>query len=458
VAASSLDPFFQPRAVAVVGASRDPRKLGYIILDNLLRSRFDGPVYAVNPGAEAVLGAPAFASIAQIGAPVDLAVIVVPATAVADVIDDAGRAGVRAAVIITAGFREVNEEGAERERRIVQHARAASMRLIGPNSVGIVNTFANLNATFAESAPLSYEVALLSQSGAVATAIIDWARAIGAGFSKFVSLGNMADVNEVELVRYLADDTETKLIVLYLEGFSDARAFLDAARLVTRSKPIVAMKVGSSAAGARAASSHTGSLASPDAIVDAAFRQAGITRAYTMDELFDYTLAFSYLPMPRGPNVAIVTNAGGPAVMAADAVERYGLRLARLSDHTASRLASGLPAAASVRNPIDLLGDARSERYRTALEIVLEDPNVDALVALLTPQAVTEPEQTARSIAHAARMHGKPVMAVYMGGEAVARGRVMLDMARVPAYFYPERAIRALAAMCSYARYVSVDA
>lgn len=456
--ASSLDPFFKPRAVAVVGASRDPRKLGYIILDNLLRSRFDGRVYAVNRSAESVLNTPAFDSLASIGEPVDLAIVVVPAAVVVDVIDDCARAAVRAAVIITAGFREVGEEGAEREQRLVERARAAGIRLIGPNSVGIVNTFAKLNATFAESAPLSYEVALLSQSGAVATAIIDWARAIGAGFSKFVSLGNMADVNEVELVRYLADDTETRLIVLYLEGFSDARGFLGAARLVTRTKPIVAMKVGASAAGARAASSHTGSLASPDAIVDAAFRQAGIVRAYTMDELFDYTLAFSYLPLPRGPNVAIVTNAGGPAVMAADAIDRYGLRLARLAEQTSVRLASELPAAASVRNPIDLLGDARSERYRRALEVVLEDPGVDALVALLTPQAVTEPEQTARSIAHAARMHGKPVMGVYMGGDAVARGRVMLDLARVPAYFYPERAVRALAAMCSYVHYLSASA
>lgn len=451
----ALDAFFSPRAIAVVGASRNPQKLGYVLLDNLIRSRFLGPVYPVNPNAEAVLGRAAYAHVDEVPGPVDLAVLAVPAAAVPGVIQECGRKDVRAAVIITAGFRETGAQGAALEREALARARAGNVRLIGPNSLGIINTFANLNATFAESPPHQYEIAVVSQSGAMATAILDWARAIDVGFSKFASLGNMADVDEVEMLDYLRDDPQTKVIVSYLEGFSDGRRFLETAMRVTAVKPLVIMKVGRSAAGARAASSHTGALASLDAIVDAAFRQAGIVRAYTMEELFDYTLAFSFSPLPRGRRLAIVTNAGGPGVMAADAVERYAMQLAQLSPVSMDRLAEGLPAAASSANPIDVLGDAAADRYQFATELALSDPNVDGVIVLLTPQAVTEPERTARAITHLSRIHDKPVMGVYMGGDAVARGRLMLDASRVPAYHYPERAVRAMAALESYARYRS---
>jgi acetyltransferase len=449
----ALDSFFTPRSIAVVGASRNPQKLGYVLLDNLQRGRFRGALYPVNPNAEAVLGLPAYAHVDDIAEPVDLAVLTVPATAVTEVIDECGRKGVPAAVVITAGFRETGPEGAARERELLARARAAGVRLVGPNSVGVINTFANVNATFAESAPTSYEVALISQSGAIATAILDWARAIGVGFSKFVSLGNMADVNEVDLIDYLASDPQTKLIVGYIEGFSDGRRFVDCAKRLTPRKPLVVMKVGRSESGARAAQSHTGSLAGSDAIVDAAFRQAGVIRAYTMDELFDFTLAFSYLRPPAGDRIGVVTNAGGPGVMTADAIERVGLRLATLSPVSRNALAEALPAAASSANPIDVLGDAPSERYRMAVEIVLRDPDVDAVIVLLTPQAVTEPEATARVLAYLARMHDKPLMGVYMGGDAVARGRLMLDSSHVPGFHYPERAVRAMAALVAYGRY-----
>jgi len=451
---SSLDPFFTPRSIAVVGASRNPLKLGYVLLDNLSRARFDGPIYPVNPNAEAVLGMPAYERVDAIPGPVDLAVLTVPNAAVETVIEECGRKGVRAAVVVTAGFRETGADGARREKEVIARARAGGVRVIGPNSLGIINTFANLNATFSESAPYRYEIAVISQSGAMATAILDWARAIDVGFSKFVSLGNMGDVSEVDLLSYLCDDPQTKLIVGYLEGFTDGRKFLEVARRVTATKPLVIMKVGRSAIGARAAQSHTGALAATDTVVDAALRQAGVVRAYTMEELFDYTLAFSYLPLPRGRRLAIVTNAGGPGVMAADAIERYGLELARLSPIASDKLAEALPAAASSANPIDVLGDAAADRYQAAIEIALEDPGVDAVLALLTPQAVTEPERTARSITHLARTSAKPVAAVYMGGDAVARGRAMLDAAHVPAYHYPERAVRAIAALAGYARYL----
>ena len=451
---TDLDAFFVPRSIAVAGASRNPQKLGYVMLDNLMRARFPGPLYPVNPNAESVLGLRAYAHFDEIPGPVDLAVLTVPAAAAAEVIDECGRKGVKAAVVITAGFREIGAEGAARERELRARAAAGGVRLIGPNSLGIINTFANLNATFAESAPYRYEIAVVSQSGAMAAAILDWARAIDVGFSKFVSLGNMADVHEIDVLDYLCDDDETKVIVSYLEGFTDGRRFLEAAKRVTARKPLVIMKVGRSAAGARAASSHTGALASSDAVVDAAFRQAGIVRAYSMEELFDYTLAFSYLPLPRGRRIAVVTNAGGPGVMATDAIERYGLQLARLSPVSRDRLAEGLPAAASSANPIDVLGDAAADRYQLATEIALADPNVDGVVVLLTPQAPTEPERTARVITHLARTSDKPVAGVYMGGEAVSRGRMMLDAARVPVYAYPERALRAMAALESYARFL----
>jgi acetyltransferase len=449
-----LDPFFTPRSIAVVGASRDPLKLGYVMLDNIMRARFPGAVYPVNPNAENVLGLRTYPRIEDVPERVDLAVLTVPASAVLDVIEGCGRKGVPAAVVITAGFRETGRDGARREDDLVERARAAGVRIIGPNSLGIINTFASLNATFAASAPYRHEVSVLSQSGAMATAILDWARSIDFGFAKFVSLGNMADVDEVELLDYLCDDRETRLIVSYLEGFTDGRAFLDIARRVTLQKPLVVMKVGRSAAGARAALSHTGSLAASDAVVDAALRQAGAVRAYSMEELFDYALAFSYVPLPAGPRVAIVTNAGGPGVMATDAIERYGLRLAPLSPVSRDRLAEALPAAASSQNPIDVLGDAAADRYQLAVDVALQDENVDSVIALLTPQAVTEPERTARGLIHMARTHVKPVMAVYMGGGAVARGRLMLDASHVPAYHYPERAVRAMAALEAYGRYL----
>jgi acetyltransferase len=451
--AAELEQFFSPGAIALVGASRDPQKLGYVLLDNLLRGRFPGSIFAVNPRTESVLGVEAFPSLEAIPHIVDLAIVVVPRDAVASIIQACGRKGVRAAVVITAGYRETGPEGLAQEEELIRCAREAGVRLVGPNSVGIINTFAGLNATFAETPPLQFEIALMSQSGAVATAVLDWARTTGVGFSKFVSLGNMADLDECDLLEYLADDPQTRLIVGYLEGFTDARRFLGIARRTTMTKPLVCMKVGRSAAGARAAASHTGSLAAADAVVDGAFKQAGVVRAYTMDELFDYTLAFAYLPLPQGRRIAVVTNAGGPGVMTADAIERYGLELARLTSASLERLAAGLPSAAARANPVDVLGDAPADRYRLALEVVLADEQVDGAIVMLTPQAVTEPERTARVVAHMARTSDKPVMAVYMGGDAVARGRIMLDQAHVPAYFYPERAVRAMAALARYHQY-----
>jgi acetyltransferase len=446
-----LDAFFTPRSIAVVGASADPRKLGHIILANIVRSGFEGELCVVNPSRQSVLDRPAYASVRDVPSPPHLAIVVVPGGAVASIIDDCCAVGVRAAVVITAGFRETGAEGAKHEREIVARARAAGLRLIGPNSVGVINTGANLNATFAATAPLRQDVAVISQSGAVATAILDWARTIGVGFSKFVSLGNAADVTEVDLIDYLAADPETNTLVLYLEGFSDARRFVQTCTRVAKSKPIVAMKVGRSAAGARAATSHTGALASSDAVVDGAFRQAGVIRAYSLDELFDLTLAFSCGPLPAGPRVAVITNAGGPAVMAADAIERSSLVPAVLSAATRSALVGVLPPSASTANPIDILGDADPQRYLAAIDAVVRDEGLDAAIILLTPQMMTRPVEVARIIADASSATHRPIVASFVGGDAVASGRAILDHEHVATFPYPERAVRALDALWRYA-------
>jgi acetyltransferase len=450
---TSLEAFFSPRSVSVIGASRAPQKIGYILLDNLQRGRYRGNVYPVNPHAERILSLRTYPDVSLLPETPDLALITVPRAAVADVLEACGRRGIHAAVIITAGFRETGSEGAQMEQELLTIARQHKVRLVGPNSVGIINTAIGMNATFAETVPVQYEVGMLSQSGAVATAILDWAKSIGLGFSKFVSLGNMVDLTDVDFLEVLGADPETKIIVGYLEGITDGRRLLETAKRITPTKPVILVKVGVTEAGARAAVSHTGSLATRDVVVDAAFRQAGIIRAMTMAELFDCTLCFAYAPLPRGPRVAVVTNAGGPAVMAADAIERLGLSVTSLSPGTVSAVAERLPEAAATGNPIDLLGDAGSDRYQAVLELVLEDAATDSLVVMLTPQRLTEPERTARVISYLAREHDKPILAVFMGGDAVARSRVMLDEAHVPVYAYPERAIRALSALTRYALY-----
>jgi len=450
---AGLDRFFSPKSIAIIGASRNPQKLGYVLLDNLQRGRYQGRLYPVNPRAEPILGLSCYPTVAAIEETPDLVIITVPKRAVAQVLEECGRRAVRAAVIITAGFRETGDEGARAEEVLLAVARQYGIRLVGPNSVGIINTGIGMNATFAETAPVQYDVGMLSQSGAVASAILDWARSIGLGFSKFVSLGNMADLTDVDFLEFFGDDLETKIIVGYLEGITDGRRLMQVARRITPSKPVIVIKVGGTEAGARAAASHTGALATRDAVVEAAFRQAGIIRAHTMAELFDYTLCFAYAPLPAGPNVAVVTNAGGPAVMASDAIERMGLRLARLSPERERAIRERLPAAAATQNPIDVLGDGDAERYQAVLEILRDDPSVDAIIVMLTPQRVTEPERTARVISYIAREQTKPLIAVFMGGEAVGHARALLDDARVPVYAYPERAVRALDALVRYSTY-----
>ena len=445
-----LDMFFNPQSVAVVGASRDPDKLGHGVLHNIMQYGYAGRVYPINPKADEVLGLPAYPSVLDVPDPIDLAVIVVPAKVVAAVLEECGQKGVRGAVIITAGFREVGREGKQRENELLEIARRYGMRLIGPNVLGIIDTISHLNASFAVGMPRQGTIAFMSQSGALCTAVLDMALAEGVGFSHFVSLGNKADTNEIDFLEAWRDDPHTRVIAAYLEGIVDGARFMEVARQVTTQKPIVAIKSGTTSAGSRAVSSHTGTLAGSERAYDAAFNQVGIIRARSVEDLFDYAVAFARQPVPANDRIAVITNAGGPGIMAADAIERAGLQLASLKPETQRLLKEKLPAAASAANPIDVLGDALADRYELAIHAALSDPNTGGVIVILTPQVMTQIEETARAVGEAARQHDKPVMACFMGQATVGPGVDILNEMKVPNYRVPERAVAALAAMSRY--------
>ncbi len=447
-----LDAFFNPRSVAVIGASRDPEKLGYAVLANLKEGGYPGRLYPVNPKADEILGLKTYPSVLDIPGAVDLAVIVIPYRFVPDVLEQCGEKGVPAVVVISAGFREAGREGLERERELVAIADRYNLRLIGPNCLGVIDTDTPLNATFAAGMPPAGPIAFMSQSGALGTAVLDMAMAGRIGFSKFASLGNKADVSETDLLEAWGDDPASRVILIYVEGLPDGQKFIQVARKVTRHKPVVAIKSGVTASGSRAVSSHTGSLAGSEAAYKAAFRQAGIVRAPSMEALFDYARAFAYQPLLRGDRIGIVTNAGGPGILATDALEHAGLQIPRLSRDTVEALADYLPGAASVANPVDVLGDALADRYEHAMRLVSADPNVDGLIVIVTPQAMTEIEKTAHAVGHMARESDKPVLACFMGEARIKAGIDVLWGYGVPNYPFPERAAAALAAMSAYRR------
>ncbi|HEV2145903.1 MAG TPA: acetate--CoA ligase family protein [Longimicrobiaceae bacterium] len=452
-----LDPLLRPRSVAVVGASRTPHTIGYQILDNLVRHGYTGPVYPVNPSAASVHSIRAYASVEEIPDPVDLAVVVVPKQHVQAVAEACGRKGVGAMVVISAGFREIGGAGIERERELLETVRRYGMRLVGPNCMGVMNTApdVSMNATFAPTMPPDGPVAFLSQSGAMGVTILDYASEYGIGISQFVSVGNKPDVSGNDLVRYWADDERTGVILMYLENFGNPRRFTQLAREITRRKPIVAVKSGRSGAGARAASSHTGALAGTDAATDALLRQCGVLRVDTVEEMFDLAMAFSHQPIPRGNRVAIVTNAGGPGIIIADACEAHGLEVPELAESTRALLAAHFPEEASLRNPVDMIASATPQSYRVAVEAVLADPNVDAVIATFVPPLGIRQEDVAEAIVDvAAGQREKPVMAVLMGREGLPQGLAELNAAGIPGYRFPESAVRALAAMYRQRRWL----
>lgn len=445
-----LEMFFDPGAVAVIGASESPGKLGNQVLANLIESGFPGRIYPINPKAKEILGLACFPSVLDVPGSVDLVVIVVPAKFVPGVLEESGKKGAKGAIIITAGFKEAGPEGAAMEQELLRIAGEYGMRLIGPNCLGIIDTLVPMNASFAAGTPDKGSIAFMSQSGALCTAILDYALAENIGFSHFVSLGNKADVDEVALLDAWSEDESTNVIIAYIEGLKDGAAFIETARKTARNKPIIAVKSGRTASGSKAVSSHTGSLAGSDSAYDAAFGQAGVLRAESVQELFDYSTAFAYQPLLQGNRIAIVTNAGGPGVMATDALERNGLVLAALAPETEARLKEVLPAAANIHNPVDVLGDARADRYGAALEVVLKDPGVDGVMVIVTPQTSTEVEGTAEALVGASKGVDKPVLGCWMGAKEASRGTRVLSANRVPNYPFPERAVSALGAMYRY--------
>ncbi len=435
-----LDAIFEPGAVAVVGATEKTGSVGRSILWNLISNPFGGTVYPVNPKRANVLGIRAYPTIAAVPEPVDLAVVVTPAPTVPRVIAECVEAGVTAAIIISAGFREIGPEGAELERQVLEGARRGRMRLIGPNCLGVMRPGLGLNATFATQIARPGTVGFLSQSGALCTAILDWSLRVNVGFSAFVSVGSMLDVGWGDLIDYLGDDPNTKCIVVYMESIGDARSFLSASREVALTKPIIVIKAGRTEAAAKAAASHTGSLAGSDEVLDAAFRRVGVLRVNSIAQVFDMAEVLAKQPRPHGPRLAIVTNAGGPGVLATDALIENRGELATLSAVSMEALNSSLPAAWSHGNPIDILGDADPERYARTLAIATQDPSIDGLLVILTPQAMSDPTATARELQAYAKVPGKPVLASWMGGAAVEPGEQILDHAGIPTFAYPDAA------------------
>jgi acetyltransferase len=447
---SGLSALFVPDSVAVIGATERTGTVGRTVLSNLIESRFRSKVYAVNPSHSEVLGLKAYKSVGDIPKQVDLAIVVTPALTVARVIGECVDGGVKAAVVISAGFRERGSEGEALEQQIRQQLRRGTMRLIGPNCLGIMNPAIGLNATFAKGTPKAGNVAFLSQSGALLTAILDWSQREEVGFSAIVSTGSMLDVGWGDLIDYFGDDPHTHSILVYMESVGDARSFLSAAREVSLSKPIIVIKAGRSEAASRAAASHTGALTGSDEVLDAAFRRCGVLRVHNIADLFYMAETLSKQPLPRGPRLTIVTNAGGPAVLATDALIANGGLLATPSKESLRGLDQFLPRHWSHNNPIDILGDADSERYAKALEIASKDPNSDGLLVILSPQGMTDPFEVAERVQPYALASGKPLLASWMGGLSVASGEKVLNTAGIPTFSFPDTAARAFTYMWRY--------
>ena len=445
-----LDAFFLPRSVAVIGASEAPASVGRTILWNLLSSPFGGTVFPVNPGREAVLGIKAYPSIAAVPATVDLAIIATPAATVPGLVTECAESGVKGAIVVSAGFKEIGAEGAELEAQILANARLGRMRIIGPNCLGLMSPATGLNATFAATMARPGNVGFISQSGALCTAILDWSLHEFVGFSAFISIGSMVDVGWGDLIDYLGDDPHTRSIILYMESIGDPRSFLSAARQVALSKPIIVIKAGRTEAAARAAASHTGALTGSDEVLDAAFRRVGVLRVRDIADLFDMAEVLAKQPRPRGPRLAILTNAGGPGVLATDALVGQGGEVAPLARETVQSLNKLLPAHWSHDNPVDILGDASADRYAKAAEIVSKDPNSDGLLVILAPQGLTDPTQVAEQLKPYAKLDGKPILASWMGGAQVAAGEAILSRANIPTFSYPDAAVRAFHYMWRY--------
>jgi len=457
---SSMSSLFSPKAIAVIGASRRPEAVGYALVDNLLNGGFKGPMYLVNPKGQEVCGLNCYRSVDEIQHVFDLAVIIVPPISSVETLRACAKKGAKAAIVISAGFREVGAEGRRVEDQLKAVAEEYGIAMLGPNCLGLISTDPanSVNASFSRTMPKAGNIAFVSQSGALCTAVLDYAKGAGIGFSKFISLGNKAALNEIDLLNYLKDDPQTHVILMYVEDLVNARQFIETSAEITgdlsHSKPILVIKSGRTAQGAQAAQSHTGSLMGADEVYDAIFAQAGVLRMDSTQQMFDLAVAFSRQPFPKGPRTAIVTNAGGPGIMATDTCIRSGLTLARFEPTTEEALAKVLPPTANIHNPIDVIGDARADRYEEALRVVSKDPNVDSILVILTPQAMTAIEETARVIVKVSKEIKIPLIACFMGIADVSGGVQILEDNGIPHYRFPENAGQVLGLMYRYREWI----
>ena len=436
--------FFTPKAIAVIGASGTPGKIGYVVLNNIIRGGYTGNVYPVNPKADEILGKKVYHSVAELPDGVELAVFTVPPRAVTPEIHALGKKGIKNALIITAGFSEVGFEGKALETELAQACKQHGISVVGPNCVGIIDAVNHLNATFTEKVPAPGRIAFLSQSGAVCIAIIDWSLKNGVGFSKFISIGNKMDMDEASLIEFLADDPETDVIVGYLESVKDGRRFFDAAKKASVKKPIVLFKSGTTAAGQKAASSHTGALAGSDAAFEAACKQSGVLRANIMEQLFDFALAFSSGRQMTGNRIGIITNSGGPSVVATDSIEKSTLKMSTVSEPMQQKLKAFLPDTANYKNPVDIIGDATADRYRDAFAVLKDEPNMDAFIVMMSPTDPLNPEKLAQYMVDFMNMHNKPVLGVFLGGKSVEKAMEIAAARNICVIPTPERGVAAL--------------
>lgn len=447
-----LTGLFNPKSIAVIGASSQEGKVGYIITDNLIKCGFEGKIYPVNTKADGkLLGLPAYKSVNDIEGDIDLVVMSIPAKFMNATLEDCGKKGVKNVIVITAGFKEVGGEGVKLEEEMAEITKKYNMNVQGPNCLGSLDTHTPMNASFAQMMPEQGNIAFVSQSGAMTVAILDWSVSEGIGFSKVVSLGNKVDVSEIDVIEHLAEDDQTKVILCYLEGISDGERFLEVMRRVTKIKPVVILKAGSSQAGAQAVSSHTGALAGNDSAFDAAFENCGVMRARSMQDLFDYGLAFSKSKLPKGKKIAVITNAGGGGVLTADKIEDVGLELAQLSDETKDKLSEVIPHEGSVNNPIDVLGDALPDRYEKTLDIVLAEDEIDSVIIMACPTATYRAMAVGEAIVKAKKSSDKPLFVVNMGGPTFNEENVLLRENGIATCVFPETAVSVLRALERYA-------
>jgi acetyl coenzyme A synthetase (ADP forming)-like protein len=441
---------FEPSCIAIIGAAREETKIGHIVLKNLINSGFSGKLVPINPKAVDVLGLKCFGSILEVPETVDLAVICIPNEYVPKVVDDCGKKGLKAVIIISAGFKEMGKEGAELEREVAEIRQRYDMRILGPNCLGVINTHVKMNATFTRNYPRSGSIAITSQSGAICSTLLDWSSEVKVGFSKFISVGNKVDIDEADLLEYLRDDPYTKVIGLYIEGTERGVNFMKQASLTSMSKPVIVLKSGRTSSGAKAASSHTGALSGSDKVYEAALSQSGTIRVTSLEELFDLLLIFSSIPSITSGGVAIVTNAGGLGVLAADSCGDYGLNMVTFAPETVQKLKSNLPEEANLYNPVDVIGDADAARYEFAIRTVMDDPNVSSVLVLLAPTDRVDITSVANLLASFADRPIKPMIATFVGGKDAMKGVQILRQAGIPHYESPDRSVRALSAMMEY--------